>query len=229
MTMAEGPVAAPNYTLVIGDKNLSSWSLRPWLALKQCGIPFTERRIRLRQPESKAAILAQSPSGKVPVLQTDGLVVGDSLAILEFLAERHPNCGLWPKDAEARALARSFAAEMHAGFPTLRNDMSMDLMARLPTPPIGDELSSEIARIVAIWRETRRRYGANGPFLFGGFTNADAMFAPVATRFRTYGVDLARFGDDGSAAAYGEAILALPAMGEWTKGAEAELKERATA
>ncbi len=154
MTMAEGPVAAPNYTLVIGDKNLSSWSLRPWLALKQCGIPFAETRIRLRQPESKAAILEHSPSGKVPALQTDGLVVCDSLAILEFLAERHPDCGLWPKDAEARALARSIAAEMHAGFPTLRNEMSMDLLARLPTPPIGDDLGSEIARIVAIWRET---------------------------------------------------------------------------
>lgn len=222
-------MAAPNYTLVIGDKNLSSWSLRPWLALKQCGIPFTEWRIRLRQPESKAAILKQSPSGKVPALQTGGLVVGDSLAILEFLAERHPDCGLWPKDTEARARARSIAAEMHAGFPTLRNEMSMDLMARLPTPPIGDDLGSEIARIVAIWRETRRRFGASGPFLFGGFTNADAMFAPVATRFRTYGVDLARFGDDGAAGAYGEAILALPALAEWTKGAEAEVKERATA
>jgi glutathione S-transferase len=229
MTMAEGPVAAPNYTLVIGDKNLSSWSLRPWLALKQCAIPFTERRIRLRQPDSKAAILRYSPSGKVPALQTNGLVVCDSLAILELLAERHPDCGLWPKDAEARALARSIAAEMHAGFPTLRNDMSMDLMARLPTPPIGDDLGSEIARIVAIWREMRACFGASGPFLFGGFTNADAMFAPVATRFRTYGVDLARFGDDGTAAAYGAAILALPALAEWTRGAKAEVKERATA
>ncbi len=229
MTMAEGPVAAPNYILVIGDKNLSSWSLRPWLALKQCGIPFAERRIRLRQPDSKAAILAQSPSGKVPALHIDALVVGDSLAILEFLAERHPDYGLWPKDAEARALARSIAAEMHAGFPTLRNEMSMDLLARLPTPPIGDDLGREIARIVTIWREMRAGFGASGPFLFGGFTNADAMFAPVATRFRTYGVDLTRFGDDGSAAAYGAAILALPAMAAWTTGAEAEVKERAPA
>ena len=127
-------------------------------------------------------------------------------------------------------VARSIAAEMHAGFPTLRNEMSMDLLGAAPARRRSVTSSgSEIARIVAIWRETRRRFGANGPFLFGGFTNADAMFAPVATRFRTYGVDLARFGDDGAAAAYGAAILALPAMAEWTKGAEAEVKERATA
>ena len=157
------------YTLFIGDKNLSSWSLRPWIAMKHCGIPFAEERIRLRQPESREAILRHSPSGKVPALKTNGLVVFDSLAILEYLAERHPDLHLWPREAEARALARSISAEMHSGFVTLRNDMSMELLARLPTPPISDELARDISRIVAIWRETRTKHGAGGPFLFGAF------------------------------------------------------------
>jgi glutathione S-transferase len=220
-------VAASDYSLVIGDKNFSSWSLRPWLALKQCGVPFREVCVRLRQPESKAAILKHSPAGKVPVLKAGALVIWDSLAILEFLAEQHPECGLWPADANARAEARAVSAEMHAGFPALRNDMSMDILSRLPAPPYSDALRSEIARIVAIWTGARAHYGSGGPFLFGAFSNADAMFAPVATRFRTYGVDLAAFGDDGSAQTYAETLLALPAMAEWTEGAEAEMKARA--
>jgi glutathione S-transferase len=151
-------MSEPNYTLVIGDKNLSSWSLRPWLAMKHVRIPFGEERIRLCQPESRPTILCHSPSGNVPTLKADGLVVCDSLAILEFLAERHP------------------------GFVTLRNEMSMDLLARLPTPPIGEALESDITRIVAIWRDARARHGGIGPFLFSAFSNADAMFAPVAAR-----------------------------------------------
>jgi glutathione S-transferase len=217
------------YTLVIGDKNLSSWSLRPWLALKVCGIPLTEERIRLRQPDSKAEILRNSPSGKVPVLKTKVGLVWESLAILEYLAERHPEHRLWPEGEEARAAARSISAEMHAGFATLRNDMSMDLLARLPSPPVTAALESDIRRIAAIWKETRSRFGKGGPFLFGAFTNADAMYAPVATRFRTYGVDLSRFGDDGTGADYAAAILALPAMAEWTEGAKEEVKARAGA
>ena len=220
---------AANYTLVIGDKNLSSWSLRPWLALKHCRIPFAEERVRLRQPESRATILRHSPSGKVPALSCGTLIVFDSLAILEFLAERHPELGLWPRDADARALARSISAEMHAGFAALRNEMSMDLLARLPTPPIGEALATDIRRIVAIWREARARYGEGGPFLFGTFSNADAMFAPVATRFRTHGVDLARFGDDSTADAYAQSVLDLPAMAAWTEAAEAEMREQASA
>jgi glutathione S-transferase len=216
---------ATNYTLVIGDKNLSSWSLRPWIALKHCGIPFAEECIRLRQPETRPAILRHTPSGKVPALKTRTGVVWDSLAILEYLAERHPDHQLWPQDEEARAVARSIAAEMHSGFVTLRNDMSMDLLATLPAPPIGGALEADIRRIVATWKDTRAAFGDGGPFLFGAFSNADAMFAPVATRFRTYGVDLARFGDDGTAAAYAETILALPAMAEWETGAKAELKQ----
>lgn len=222
-------MAAGGYSLVIGDKNFSSWSLRPWLAMRHAGIPFAEERIRLRQPESKAAILAHSPSGKVPALKTNRLVVWDSLAILEYLAERHPETGLWPRDSAARAHARSVAAEMHAGFATLRNEMSMDLIARLPTPMIGEALATDIERIVEVWRGLRGRHGGDGPFLFGAFTAADAMFAPVATRFRTYGVDLARFGDDGAAATYAETILALPELAEWTTGAEAELSQRMSA
>jgi glutathione S-transferase len=220
-------MATDRYTLVIGDKNISSWSLRPWLALKQCRIPFTEERVRLRQPDSKAEILRHTPAGKVPVLKTDHGLVWDSLAILEVLAERHPEHRLWPEDEEARAAARSISAEMHSGFATLRNDMSMDLLNRLPSPPISAALAADIERIATLWREARARFGKGGPFLFGAFTNADAMYAPVATRFRTYGVDLSGFGDDGTGASYMEAIFALPAMAEWTKGAAEEVKARA--
>jgi len=227
MTMAEGSkMTANTYTLVIGDKNLSSWSLRPWLALKQSGIPFTEDCVRLRQPDSKTQILRRSPSGKVPALKIESDVVWDSLAILELLAERHPECALWPQDDEARAVARSISAEMHAGFAALRNEMPMDLLGRLPSPPIDAALQSDIKRVVAIWNDARAQFGSDGPFLFGRFSNADAMYAPVATRFRTYGVDLARYGDDGTGAAYAAALLALPAMAEWTEGAEAEAKFR---
>jgi glutathione S-transferase len=194
--------------------------------MKHFGIPFAEECIRLRQPESKAAIMRHSPSGKVPALKTGGLAVCDSLAILEYLADRHPQLPMWPRDAEARAVARSISAEMHSGFVTLRNEMSMDLLAKFPTPAINDELAHDIGRIVAIWREARERYGSGGQFLFGAFSNADAMYAPVATRFRTYAVDLAAFGDDGKAAAYAEAILASPEMAEWTEGAKAEVKAR---
>jgi glutathione S-transferase len=217
------------YTLVIGDKNISSWSLRPWLALKQCGIPFAEECIRLRQPDSKAEILRHSPSGKVPALKTRTGVVWDSLAILDYLAERHLGHKLWPSDEEARAAARSISAEMHSGFATLRNDMPMDLLGKLPCPPLSAALEGDIARIAAIWKDTRARFGQGGPFLFGAFTCADAMYAPVATRFRTYGVDLDRFGDNGTGAAYGETILALPAMEEWTQGAKDEVRQRSVA
>lgn len=212
-------MSVTGYTLVIGDKNISSWSLRPWLALKVCGIPFTEERVRLRQADSKVEILRHSPSGKVPVLKTKVGLVWESLAILEYLAESHPEHRLWPQDEEARAAARSISAEMHAGFATLRNDMSMDLLSRLPSPPISAALEADIKRVAAIWKDTRARFGKGGAFLFGAFSNADAMYAPVATRFRTYGVDLAVFGDDGSAADYGAIILAMPEIAEWTEGA----------
>lgn len=219
-------MSATNYTLVIGDKNFSSWSLRPWLAMKQLGIAFAEQRVRLRQPDSKASILCHSPSGKVPALKCEHGVICESLAILEYLAERHPDSGIWPADAWARALARALAAEMHAGFPTLRSEMSMDLLARLPAPAQNEPLTTEITRMVTIWRETRARFGQSGPFLFGRFSAADAMFAPVATRFRTYGTELRAYGDDGTALVYAETILALPAMAEWMQGAEEEIRSR---
>ncbi|MBK5199506.1 MAG: glutathione S-transferase, partial [Methyloceanibacter sp.] len=142
---------------------------------------------------------------------------------------RHPEHGLWPQDEEARAAARSISAEMHAGFATLRTNMSMDLLGRLPSPPVSAALETDIRRIAAIWKDARARFGTGGPFLFGAFSNADAMYAPVATRFRTYGVDLDRFGDDGTGVAYAAAILALPAMAEWTQEAETEVRERASA
>ncbi|MFW2391692.1 MAG: glutathione S-transferase family protein [Methyloceanibacter sp.] len=216
-----------DYTLVIGDKNYSSWSLRPWLALKACGVPFKEERVQLRQADSKAEIFRHSPSGKVPALKTDIGIICDSLAIVEYLAEQHPEAKLWPTDREARAAARSVSAEMHAGFQALRNDMPMDLLSELPMPELSEALENNIRRVVAIWQDTRARFGKIGPFLLGDFTNADAMYAPVATRFRTYGVKLERYGDDGTAGAYVGAIYAMPAMAEWTDGARTEMRERA--
>jgi glutathione S-transferase len=227
MTMAEGgTMTGTGYTLVIGDKNYSSWSLRPWLALKACGVPFAEERIRLRQDDSKAEIFRHSPSGKVPALKTDIGVIYDSLSIVEYLAEQHPQAKLWPEDREARAAARSISAEMHAGFQALRNDMPMDLISRFPMPEMSEALDNNIRRVIAVWRDTRERYGQDGPFLLGAFTNADAMYAPVATRFRTYGVPLVDFGDDGTAAAYIDTVYAMPDMAEWLAGAEAEMRER---
>jgi glutathione S-transferase len=227
MTMAEGgSMVDDSYTIVIGDKNYSSWSLRPWLALKACGIPFQEERIRLRQPESKAEILRLSPSGQVPALKTDVGIIWDSLAILEYVAEQHPRAELWPGTREARAAARAISAEMHAGFAALRNDMPMDLVSRLPVPPMSEALEANIRRVVAIWGDTKGRFGKDGAFLFGAFTCADAMYAPVATRFRTYGLNLGQFGDDGTASTYMDTILAMPAMAAWTAGAETELRER---
>ncbi|HSM19485.1 MAG TPA: glutathione S-transferase, partial [Hyphomicrobiales bacterium] len=171
-----------DYTLVIGDKNYSSWSLRPWLALKACGVPFKEERVQLRQADSQAEIFRHSPSGKVPALKTDIGIICDSLAIVEYLAEQHPEAKLWPTDREARAAARSVSAEMHAGFQALRNDMPMDLLSELPMPELSEALENNIRRVVAIWQDTRARFGKIGPFLLGDFTNADAMYAPVATR-----------------------------------------------
>ncbi len=212
------------YRLVIGDKNVSSWSLRPWLAMRHAGIPFAEINVRLRQPDSKAQILRHSPSGHVPALLADGKVIWDSLAILEFLAEAHPQAQLWPAGQEARALARSVAAEMHSGFATLREHCPMELILRAPMATLPDPVAADVRRIVALWRDCRRRYGASGPLLFGVFTAADAMYAPVATRFRTYLPDLAAYGDDGTAQAYVDAVFALPAMAEWERGARLELK-----
>ena len=225
-TMEGGTMTDTGYTLVIGDKNYSSWSLRPWLSLKASGIPFREERIRLRQPESKAEIFKRSPSGKVPALKTDLGVIYDSLAIVEYLAEQYPDAMLWPADPAARAAARCASAEMHSGFQALRTDMPMDLVSSFAMPELSETLANNIGRVIEVWKETRTRFGQNGPLLFGAFGNADAMYAPVATRFRTYNVPLSEFGDDGTAAAYVDAIYAMPAMAEWLAGADAEMRER---
>jgi glutathione S-transferase len=211
-----------NYELVIGNKNTSSWSLRPWLAMKAFGIPFSEINIRLRRPETAADILRYSPSGKVPALKTGDLIVWDSLAILEFLAERHPNLPIWPQAPEARAIARAVSAEMHSGFASLRNDCPMDFVNILPFPQASENTHADIARIVAIWTGCRRHFGGEGPFLFGAFSAADAMYAPVVSRFTTYRPDLPGAGDDGTAAAYCEAMMVMPEMIAWADQARAE-------
>jgi len=196
------------YHLHIGNKNYSSWSLRPWIAMRQATIPFTEVLVSLEEDAGKAARLARLPAGRVPALEHDGLLVWDSLAICEYLAERHP--GLWPADPAARALARSAACEMHSGFTALRGELSMDVRSRRPQRRRSPAVLAEIARLERLWTELRGRSGAGGPFLFGPFCIADAFFAPVAFRFRTYGV-----APGGAAGGYLEALLRLPAMQQW--------------
>jgi glutathione S-transferase len=206
-------------SLVIGDKAWSSWSLRPWLAMKASKIAFQEEQIQLRQPDTAAEIARHSPSGRVPVLKHGAVTVWDSLAICEYLAELAPEAQLWPRDMGARAAARAVCAEMHAGFHALRKEFPMDFHARMDGCAPSEQARADIGRVISIWRELRRKYRAAGPFLFGAFTIADAMFAPVATRFRTYCLDLAAYGDDGSAANYAQTILAMPSMAEWGEGA----------
>lgn len=204
-------------TLVIGNKAYSSWSLRPWLALKHTGVPFTEVLVQLRQPDSRANILQHSPSGRVPLLKHGARAVWDSLAICEYLAETYSDSGLWPDDAYARAVARSMSAEMHSGFADLRSDMPMDLKAQRPGEGRTAACLADIGRVTGIWRDARARFGAGGPYLFGGFSIADCMYAPVVTRFETYGVEL-----DPVSRAYADAVLALPALQEWIAAARAE-------
>lgn len=209
--------------LVIGNKNYSSWSLRPWLAMKAFGVAFGEINVDIYGPGARERILAHSPSGLVPALKMSGRVIWDTLAILETLAERHADKPFWPADAETRALARSVCAEMHSGFSALRREMPMDLLHDKPASGIGEEVARDIRRIVRIWTECRAAHGAGGPYLFGAFCIADAMYAPVASRFRTYHIDLAAFGDDGAAEDYVETIFAMPELGEWSEGAALEL------
>ena len=204
-----------HYTLVIGNKSYSSWSLRPWLAMKHAGIPFDEVRIPLYADSHLAKIANYSPAGRVPVLVAGSVTVWDSLAILEYLAEHHPEKRLWPAQAATRAHARAVSAEMHAGFSALRSNMTMNVRRSFPGVGMTPEVQADIARIEAMWTDSLTRYG--GPFLFGGFSIADAMYAPVATRFRTYAVALS-----GAAARYADDLLALPAMQEWYAAARAE-------
>ncbi|HZP94098.1 MAG TPA: glutathione S-transferase family protein [Burkholderiales bacterium] len=203
--------------LVIGNKNYSSWSLRPWLLMRQADLAFEEVRIPLYQAGSKENILRFSPAGKVPVLVDGEITVWDSLAICEYLAECHPEKALWPHETRARAQARAVSAEMHSGFANLRKHLPMNLRRSIPRAEFPAEVRAEIARIQTIWSDCRARYAHGGRFLFGGFCIADAMYAPVVMRFRTYGVGL-----EGAAREYAAAIEALPALARWIADARAE-------
>jgi glutathione S-transferase len=206
-------------TLVIGNKNYSSWSMRPWLALRANNIPFEEVFIPLYtdNPADKQRILSFSRAGKVPALIDGDITVWDSLAIIEYLAERFPEAKLWPEDRAMRAHARSISAEMHSGFMALRNECGMNLHRPVGAVALSADAKANIARVEEVWRDCRQRYARSGPFLFGAFTGADAMFAPVVHRFRTYAIDVGA-----EAKAYMETMMALPAFREWTEAGLAE-------
>jgi glutathione S-transferase len=206
-----------SYTLVIGTKAWSSWSLRPWLVMTWAGISFEEIEIALRGPATETEIARHSPSGKVPVLKrSDGLTIWDSLAIAEYLAESHPEKRLWPAEARTRAEARAVSCEMHSSYQALRTEMPMDFAARHPTPALSEAALHDIARIRRIWTGARTAYGAQGPFLFGAFCIADAMYAPVVSRFRSYGIALSP-----DEQRYADGIWSLPGMRSWLQGCTA--------
>lgn len=202
--------------LVIGNKNYSSWSMRPWLALRANNIPFEETFIPLYTGAAdKQRILDVSPAGKVPVLVDGEVTVWDSLAIIEYLAEKFPEKKFWPDDRAARARARAISAEMHSGFAALRNECGMNLHRPVGAVALSDEARANIARVQEIWTECLKRHG--GPFLFGSFGGADAMYAPVVHRFRTYAIEVGK-----EARGYVETMQALPAFQEWTRDGLAE-------
>jgi len=203
--------------LVIGNKAYSSWSLRPWLLMRHAGIAFEEIRLSLYAAGAKQELLRHPPAGRVPVLKDAGLTIWDSLAICEYLGEKYPQMQLWPAEVAARAHARAISAEMHSGFSNLRGQMPMNVRREIPRRSVSPEVAFEVARIESIWSDCRRQHRARGPFLFGPFSIADAMYAPVVSRLRTYGVAVG-----GAAANYADAIHALPAMQEWIAGARAE-------
>lgn len=208
--------------LYVGSKRYSSWSLRPYLALVHAGELFDTTTIILDTPTAKTEIAAVSPAGRVPVLHVDGMVIWDSLAICEFIAERNPAAKLWPDDVAQRAKARSISCEMHSSFAALRRDMSMDILESKPGVGHTYEALADVRRIEQIWHEQLTAPSrSGGPFLFGAFTIADAMFAPVVSRFRTYGVDI-----DAQCRAYMDAVFALPGMRQWMRDAESEPKNR---
>lgn len=202
--------------IVLGNKKYSSWSLRPWLALKATGAPFEETVIGLDLPDTAQNIRKHSPSGRVPALLDGALTIWESLAICEYLAEKFPQANLWPQDAGQRALARAVSCEMHAGFANLRNDCSMRIVEERPYKALRPETQKDVDRIVELWGDCLRKSG--GPFLFGKKPGiADAMYAPVVSRFRTYSIPVA-----GAAKAYCEAVWAWPALQEWVAAARAE-------
>ncbi len=204
-------------TLVIGNKNYSSWSMRPWLVLKYFKIPFKEILIPLYEGDYKSKVLKYSPSGKVPLLKDGAFAVWDSLSICEYLAEKFSRKNLWPKDQKACAVARSICAEMHSGFMALRKNCPMDVRITREAFEMTPEAKRDGERIAAIWNDCRRRFGKSDKFLFGAFSVADAFYAPVVWRFHTYGFKLT-----GAVDKYFDAMLALPAMKEWQASAKAE-------
>ena len=203
--------------LVIANKAYSSWSMRPWVAMKAQGVAFKETVICLQQPDTAAQIAKYSAAGKVPVLKHDDVTVWESLAILDYLADTLPSTAWWPEDHAARAMARSISAEMHAGFTNVRSAMPMNVRRSILGRERTPEVDKDIARIQDIWGTARTQFGQDGPFLFGKFSNADAMYAPVVTRFKTYGVKL-----DAVSQAYADAILDSPAVKQWYAEAAAE-------
>lgn len=211
----------PDLTLIVGNKNYSSWSMRPWIALRGCGVPFRERVLKFDSKDWRANIAKLSPSGLVPVLWEGepgaGFPTWDTLAIIERANELFPDKGLWPAEPKARTRARSIACEMHSGFRALRSSMPMNLRSRHAGKGMSLDVAKDIARITAIWTDSRTKFGKGGPYLFGAFSAADAYYAPVATRFVTYGVEIA-----GEARAYQQALLANAAVMEWAAEGEKE-------
>jgi glutathione S-transferase len=203
--------------LVIGNKNYSSWSFRPWLAMKVARIAFAETVIPLDTPDFKSRIADLSVAGKVPVLIDGDTRVWESLAILEYLAERFPEAGLWPRDAHARAHARAICSEMHAGFQPLRRQFPMNMRRPVKGHELNVDAATDVRRIETLWGDCRARFGQGGPFLYGAFGAADAMYAPVVSRFHTYGVEVGAATRD-----YMRAIMALPAWDEWREAARRE-------
>ena len=203
--------------LYIANKAYSSWSLRPWILLTEFGIPFDETVIPMYRPDTRAAMLAVSPNGKMPSLHDGDIVVPESLAIVEFIAEARPDLPVWPRDRAARALARAVSSEMHAGFARLRQACPTNFRRSPKAIPIDGEVRADVDRIEAIWADARARFGQGGPFLFGAFSAADAMYAPVVNRLHAYAIPVSP-----ASRAYMDAVMALPSWRAWVAGGEAE-------
>ena len=207
--------------IIIGTKKWSSWSLRPWLALKRTGEAFTETLIALREVGVTEEIAKYSPSGRVPALKDGELLIWDSLAICEYLADKYPAARLWPDDLGRRALGRAAAAEMHSGFPSLRGECPMDLTLKTDVE-LAEATQDDVRRIVRLWSDLRGRFAADGPFLLGSWSIVDAFYTPVATRLRSYGIKPSDYGDAGAAGAYCETLLETPEFKEWEAAARKE-------
>jgi len=207
----------PPPTLVIANKAYSSWSLRPWILLTHFAIPFDEVVVPLRGTDTREKLLAHAATGKAPVLVHGEIAIWESLAIVEYVAETFPHLPIWPRDPAARAMARALSSEMHAGFVALRQHCPTQFLRPVRKRALTPDVEADVARLEAAWREARRRFGASGPFLFGGFCAADAMFAPVVNRFHVYDIAVA-----GDTRAYMDAIQDLPAWKAWISGGQAE-------